>query len=186
MRAKPILLVTASGLLLVGAAVAVRAFQTPQVSFARHPAADLSPALEPAVPLAFAELLDPGPALRPSAKALALDGKRVRIVGFMADMEEPMAGAFYLVPRPIKLDESGAGTGDLPLESLLVEVVQAEGRVLPHADGALEGTGVLEVGNRADDHGRSSNFRLRLDPDQRLAHAAKAAPSTTAFTKKGS
>jgi hypothetical protein len=124
-----------------------------------------------ATPLALRELLDSGPKLRPSAKARALDGKRVRIAGFMAELEEPMAGAFYLVPRPLRLDESGGGTGDLPLESVLVIVPGSEGKPVPHVDGALEGTGVLEVGNRADPEGRVSNFRLHLDGDQRLVAA---------------
>jgi len=117
----------------------------------------------PAASLEFRELLDTGPTLRPSAKALALHGKRVRVVGFMADMEEAIQGAFYLVPRPMRLDESGAGTGDLPLESILVLVPGAEGKALPYIEGPLEGIGVLDVGNRADEQGRVSNFRLSLD-----------------------
>jgi hypothetical protein len=120
-------------------------------------------------PLGFAELLDPGPKLKPSSKALALQGKRVTLVGFMAEMETPMRGGFCLVPRPISLDESGAGTGDLPLESVFVVVPGAEGRVIPHVNGALEGTGILEVGNQTDAEGHVSNFRLRLDSDQRLS-----------------
>lgn len=97
----------------------------------------------------------------------------------MVEMEEPLRGAIYLAPRPLRLDESGAGTGDLPLESVLVEVPGFENRVIPHVEGALEGTGIFEVGNRADDQGRVSNFRLRLDPDQRLVQppAAVAAAS---------
>jgi hypothetical protein len=134
---------------------------------------------EGAPTLDLRELLDTGPTLRPSAKAVALAGKRVRLVGFMADMEEPMRGAIYLVPRPIRLDESGAGTGDLPLESVLVELTGAEGREIPHVEGALEATGVLEVGNRADDQGRVSNFRLRLDPDRRLAPPRVAVASAS-------
>ncbi len=139
-----------------------------------------SPQLAPATPLDLRELLEPGPKLKPSAKAESLNGKRVRVAGFMAEMEEAVEGAFYLVPRPISLDESGAGTGDLPLQSILVLVPAAEGRSNPHIEGELEGIGVLEVGNHADEQGRVSNFRLRLDPDQRLqqprAAAAESAP----------
>lgn len=130
-----------------------------------------------AAPLEFRELLDSGPALRPSAKALALHGKRVRVVGFMAEMEEPIPGAFYLVPRPLRLDESGGGTGDLPLESILVVVPGAEGRALPHVQGPLEGIGVLDVGNRADAQGRVSNFRLSLAASEAVAARAEAAPA---------
>jgi hypothetical protein len=126
----------------------------------------------PAASLEFRELLDPGAVLRPSAKALALQGKRVRVVGFMAEMEEPIQGAFYMVPCPMRLDESGAGTGDLPLESILVVVPGVEGKALPHVEGPLEGVGVLDVGNRADQQGRVSNFRLSLDSPRAVAERA--------------
>jgi hypothetical protein len=116
--------------------------------------------------------------LAPSAKARALDGKRVRVIGFMAEMEEPIRGAFYLVARPTRLDESGGGTGDLPLDSILVAVPGSEAKLIPHVEGALEGTGVLEVGNRADAQGRVSNFRLRLDPDERLALSGQTGGTT--------
>jgi len=132
----------------------------------------------PAAALEFGELLDTGPALRPSAKALALHGKRVRVVGFMAEMEEPIQGAFYLVPRPMRLDESGAGTGDLPLESILVFVPGGEGKALPHVVGPLEGIGVLDVGNRADDQGRVSNFRLSLDRPAAVEERTERASQT--------
>jgi hypothetical protein len=150
--------------LMVGGAVAVAMARSSTVSRVAVNAPHLVVPKAPASPIEFAELFDAGPSLKPSAKALALDGKRVRIVGFMAEMEEPLEGAFYLVPRPIKLDESGGGTGDLPLESVLIVVPASEGKMLPQVNGPLEGTGVLEVGNRADGQGRVSNFRLTLDP----------------------
>lgn len=131
-----------------------------------------------AVSLEFSELLDSGPTLRPSTKALSLHGKRVRMVGFMAEMEEPIAGAFYLVPRPMRLDESGGGTGDLPLESVLVVVPGTEGKALPHVEGPLEGIGVLDVGNRADGQGRVANFRLSLDSSPPVGGPAKHAART--------
>ena len=138
-----------------------------------------SQATSDAIQLAFKELLDPGPKLSPSDKARSLAGKRVRLVGFMAEMEEPLDSAFYLVPRPIRLDESGAGTADLPLDSVLVVVPGADGKKIPYITGALEGIGVLEVGNHTDGAGRVSNFRLRLEGElptaQKRAFAASAA-----------
>ncbi|HWM85401.1 MAG TPA: hypothetical protein VNO33_06170, partial [Kofleriaceae bacterium] len=56
-------------------------------------------ATEPAVQLPaaerleFRELLEPGPVLQLSARATSLAGKRVRMVGFMANMETPPKGA---------------------------------------------------------------------------------------------
>ncbi len=113
--------------------------------------------------LEFGEILEPGPVLKPSARATSLSGKRVRMVGFMAHMEAPPKGAFYLVPRPLHADEAGGGTADLPPQSVLVVSRSAAGQQLPFIDGALEVTGTLELGNRADEDGRVSAIRLVLD-----------------------
>jgi hypothetical protein len=117
----------------------------------------------PAERLTFAELLATGPQLGPSAKTRALAGKRVTMVGFMAQMELPPKGAFYLAPRPVHCDEAGGGTADLPLESVLVTSKLAGTGVVPFVPGEVEVTGIFDVGNRADDEGRVSAFRLLLD-----------------------
>lgn len=117
----------------------------------------------PATPLKASELFDPGATLEVSAKARALDGKRVRIVGFMAQMELPPKGGFFLSPRPVHCDEAGGGTADLPPESVMVIANSARNREVPFMEGALEMTGVFDVGNRADSDGRVSAFRLILD-----------------------
>lgn len=126
--------------------------------------------------LEFRELLDPGPELKPSARALALAGKRVRMVGFMAEMELPPRGGFYLVPGPMEIDEAGGGTADLPLHSVLVVSPSAAGRVVPHQGGPLEVTGTLELGNRADADGRVSSIRVLLD-----GPAGAQAPPTVGY-----
>src|ERR1700687_3912809 len=74
----------------------------------------------------FFESSDGG--LQPSSTLLRLNGKRVRLVGFMAQMETPPLGAFYLCPRPISCDEEGGGTADLPAENVLVIVRSQSGR----------------------------------------------------------
>jgi hypothetical protein len=109
------------------------------------------------------DLLEAGPELRPSKAALALSGKRVRLVGYMADMELPPRGALYLVPQPVRCDEAGGGTADLPLESVLVQVASAPQRSFSHVPGPLEAVGTLYVGNETDEQGNGSNFRLKLD-----------------------
>jgi len=167
MRNARVPVLAAGAALFVGGAIATVMARSSTANSTAVAAPNLIVQTGPASPLEFRELFEPGPSLEPSAKALALDGKRVRIVGFMAEMEEPLQGAFYLVPRPMKLDESGAGTGDLPLESVLIAVGGSEEKPLPHVSGALEGIGVLEVGNRADERGRVSNFRLRVTATSR-------------------
>ena len=109
------------------------------------------------------EIFKPGPVLEPTARATRLVGKRVRMVGFMARMELSPRGAFYLVPHPVLADEAGGGTADLPPESVLVVSRSAAGQQLPYIQGAVEVTGTLELGNRADEDGRVSAIRLILD-----------------------
>jgi hypothetical protein len=128
-----------------------------------RPAAQATAAAEPAERLELRELLEPGPVLKPSVKAVSLTGKRVRLVGFMAQMELPPKGGFYLVPRPLHVDEAGSGTADLPPDSVLVVSRSTAGQTLPFMQGALEVTGILEIGNRADEDGRVSAIRLLLD-----------------------
>jgi hypothetical protein len=126
-------------------------------------AAVAKPAVATAATLEFQELVVNGPVLETSAKARALAGRRVRIVGFMAQMEVPPTGAFYLTPRPTRCDEAGGGTADLPPESVLVGVKSAADQQVPFVDGAIEVTGVLDVGNSTDAQGRVSAFRIALD-----------------------
>lgn len=114
--------------------------------------------------LTFRELFETTPReLKPSKRLLELNGKRVRIVGFMARSEEPLEGAFYLCPRPVELDESGGGIGDLPPDSVLVVAPAMRGKEIPFTRRALEVFGRLEVGNRTDERGHVSAVRLILD-----------------------
>lgn len=110
------------------------------------------------------ELLEPGAELRPTAKATALAGRRVRLVGFIADMELAPEGALYLVPQPVRCDEAGGGTADLPPETVLVTLSFLARQKLPHAPGLVEVIGTFEVGNRPGPQGHASNFRLLMEP----------------------
>jgi hypothetical protein len=117
-----------------------------------------------AEPLAFGELfVASARELRPSPRLQALAGHRVRLTGFMVKMEDPPRGAFYLAPRPVDCDESGAGTGDLPPEVVRVVVRSSPEEVLPWVPRPLEVTGVLELGPQPDGAGRVSAIRIVLD-----------------------
>jgi len=74
-----------------------------------------------------------------------------------------IVGCLLLLPLVVSADESGAGTGDLPVESVFVLMRSAIGREVPYRPGLLEVTGALHVGNRADADGRVSAFQLTLD-----------------------
>jgi len=116
------------------------------------------------VPLAFSELVRPtSKELVPTAKLLSLKGKRVRITGFMAKMEFPSKGGFWLTQSPVTCDEAGAGTGDLPPNANFVVVRSLTGETAPFTPRPLEVTGVLDVGYRAEPDGRATHIRVTLD-----------------------
>ena len=120
-----------------------------------------SPAPEP---LSFHEFFESSAsALRPSVRLLALVGKRVRLVGYMARMESPPKGGFFLCASPVLATEAGGGTADLPPDAVLVVVRSAAGKELAHIRRPLEVTGVLELGPAVDEDGRLSRVRVVLD-----------------------
>ena len=123
----------------------------------------LSPAQASLPVLQVRELLEPGADLRPSAKATALAGRRVRLVGFIADMELSAPGVLYLVPQPVRCDEAGGGTADLPPETVLVTLPSLAREVPQPAAGLVEVIGTLDVGNRPGPQGNASNFRLLME-----------------------
>jgi hypothetical protein len=129
----------------------------------------LAPEPKPAPPpetIAFPEFFDPGPSrrgLKPSARLLGLEGKRVRMVGFMAQMEVPPKGGFFLCAAPVFAGEGGGGTADLPPDAVFVIVQSASGKELELVRGPLEVTGVLELGSRVDEDGRVSRIRIILE-----------------------
>jgi hypothetical protein len=98
-------------------------------------------------------------------KLFALDGRRVRIVGYMAQLEEPCPGFFMLVPVPINVAGASAGiVDDLPPATLFVHLPPAQAhKVASHQSGLLVLTGTLSVGNQEEGDGRISTVRLQMD-----------------------
>jgi hypothetical protein len=128
----------------------------------------------PPADLLFSDFFTAGASrLVPSAKLLGLNGRRVRLVGFMAEVESPLPGSFYLCPRPVVLAEEGAGTGDLPPVAVHVTVPGWEERVLPFVRRRLEVTGILDVGYREGRQGEVSWVRLTADPSSGSQGAVK-------------
>ena len=140
------------------------------------PLANTSP-----VSLEFRELLEPAITPCLSARVRALDGQQIRLVGFMAQLEEPPNGAFYLVPHPLFCDEGGGGTADLPLEAIRVLVRSSPDVPIRFIPGLLEVTGVLRVGNRPDGgdgsrHWSWSSTPSRLHPRPSRIHGRWRTP----------
>jgi hypothetical protein len=104
--------------------------------------------------------------LQPTEKLLSLDGKRVRIVGYMAQQESPSKGAFLLSALPVLLGEEDESLADdLPASSILVELPKSRDVLVPPLPGLLQLTGTLRVGMRADPaSGRATAAQLVLDP----------------------
>lgn len=115
-------------------------------------------------PLSFREFFEPKARnLTPTARLLSLSGKRVRIAGFMAEMELPPKGGFYLCPSPLFAAEGGGGTADLPPSAVFVVVGSAAGQELETLKRPVEVTGILEVGPETDPEGRVTRIRIVLD-----------------------
>jgi hypothetical protein len=160
------LLLTAS---LGGCAAGPRA-QSDQAAVAAVPAADLK----------FEDFYQRpvGPyGLQPSARLQALDGQRVRIVGYRVDEQEPTSGVFKLAPVPVQLAEQEDGPADdLPGATVFVHAAQADaGQASPFQPGPQEVVGRLELGAREEADGRVSYVRLLLD-----AVAPAEVPATAA------
>jgi len=155
-----------SGLLALATAVVCLLAPAP-VSGAQNAAAESNSATTTgldAAPLRFDEMLvATAKALEPSPKLESLNGKRVRMVGYMAYQEEPPVGGFFLCARPTHNDESGGGTGDLPPTAVLVVVRSANGKRVEHITRPVEVTGILELGRSEREDGTISYVRLILD-----------------------
>jgi hypothetical protein len=147
-----------------------------------RPPADLTaPTIE------FAEFFVMGDrAPRPSAKLLSLHRQRVTVLGHMARLQRPVRGGFFLTGQPVACDESGGGRGDLPAAAVLVLPGIPLDREVTFVAGALEVTGVLDVGN-ADYQGEGVNVRLTVDDLRQIRFAkiphAKIPPTKIPHTK---
>ena len=126
---------------------------------------------------------------RPSATLLSLNGKRVRVSGFMVNQEEPFPGGFTLCEIPVFCDEEGGGDADIPAKSVRVVVRGLAGKPSPYTRQPLSVTGVLSVGRDIDADGHVTFIRLLLDRLKDLPPAERAAlihsrhPSTPVSSK---
>jgi hypothetical protein len=102
--------------------------------------------------------------LEPSEKLIGLNGKPVRMVGYMAKEENPTAGLFILSPLPVNLgDEDESFADDLPANAVYVRMDSASNSIVPYLPGLIKLTGILQVGFEQEIDGRVSTVRLLLD-----------------------
>ena len=136
---------------------------------------------EAAAELRFGEMLarPVGPrGLEPSARLLALQGKTVRMVGYMAAAELPMAGRLILTPLPTTLgDEDEHLADDLPANAVFVHLSGPAGeQTVPNHPGLMRVQGQLQLGAHNEADGHVSTIRLLLDAE----HSARLLALTTA------
>lgn len=103
--------------------------------------------------------------LQASARLLALDGQRVRLVGYMVREAQAPAGRLILTAMPVLLgDEDEPLADDLPPAALFVHLAGAASQArLPHVSGLIQLQGRLQVGPLAEPDGHVSTVRLLLD-----------------------
>jgi hypothetical protein len=103
--------------------------------------------------------------LEMTPQLLALDARRVRILGYMAQQEDPHPGFFMLMPVPVNVAETSDGMADdLPPATLFVHLPPSQATtVVSHQAGLLVLAGTLSIGNREEGDGRISMVRLQLD-----------------------
>jgi hypothetical protein len=144
----------------------------PKVAGTNAPA-KASPAPLPALPSGVGELKFSDFFVRPvgnrglelTPKLRQLDGRRVRILGYMVREEDPSPGQFLLSPVPAQIHEhDNSLADDLPPSTLCVVVPQDAPQPVPFTPQLLLLTGTLSVGNRSEPDGRVSLARLTLDP----------------------
>lgn len=132
-----------------------------------------APATLPPLPAGVSELkfneffVNPvGPrGLELSEKLRELEGKRVRILGYMAHREAQPPGVFLLTPFPVQVHDHDNGLAeDFPASVVQVSVPTLRDQPVPFAPGLMLLTGTLSLGNRAEPDGRISLVRMELDP----------------------
>jgi len=122
-----------------------------------------------------------------------LDGKRVRIAGYMVRQSQPVVRCLLLSPVPVTLHEHEYGFAeDMPATILHVFTDSIAPEKVPFTPGLLLLTGTLSLGNRPEADGRVSYVRLQLDapmPEQRVkldrATSSSLSTNTTPFHASG-
>jgi len=98
-------------------------------------------------------------------KLCGLDGRKVRILGYMAHRETQPPGGFLFTPIPVEVhDHDNSLAEDFPANVVQVLVPTLRDQPVPHTPGLMLLTGTLSIGNRPEPDGRISLVRLELDP----------------------
>lgn len=106
-----------------------------------------------------------------------LNGKKVRLLGYMVRQGKPTPWTLMLSPMPLIAHEGEfALAEDLPPSTVRVLLPRNSKPITPYTPGLLLLTGRLDVGDREEADGRHSLVRLHLDPP--AASSTQATMST--------
>lgn len=98
-----------------------------------------------------------------SPKLRALDGKPVRLIGYMVQQEHMSPDHFFLAARPLKLCPDCGGVTMLPYDVVRVNIVSTKpGSPLRYISGPITVIGILSLGNREEADGTVSLIRLTV------------------------
>lgn len=104
----------------------------------------------------------------------ALDGRRVRLVGYMVHAD--VAGGFILSPLPAALGDADEGLADdLPPSAVLVELPRESALRSGQLPGLIQVTGRLRVGRAENASVPGRVFPARLELDARFEKALRKA-----------
>jgi hypothetical protein len=120
-------------------------------------------------------------------KLLSLDGKRVRMTGYMVEQDKGGPGTFLFCALPVQLhDHDAALADDLPPAVVHVTVPTCRDRQVPHARGLMLLTGTLSIGPRNEPDGRVSLVHLALDPPEAFKAKRRTPPAPESFHRLAS
>jgi hypothetical protein len=115
--------------------------------------------------------------LEPTEKLLSLNGRKVRILGYMGKIRLRNNRQMIFAPVPLQAQPLEYGKADdIPAAHVLVRVPGNASEPVPHTPGLMLLTGVLSVGGKSLD-GENAFVRLLLDaPEAKPSAQAQAAP----------
>lgn len=112
--------------------------------------------------------------LEPTERLRELDGRRVRLVGYM--VEADVAGGFILSPLPVTLGDVDEGLADdLPPSAVLIELPREVALRSGHMPGLIQITGRLRVGSAENASVPGRVFPARVELDARFEKALRKA-----------
>lgn len=119
-------------------------------------------------------------------KLRQLDGRRVRVLGYMVQQEEPPPGRLLLAPVQAQIHEHDNGLADdLPASTLFVSVPTSPNAPVPFVPGLMLLTGTLSIGGRTEPDGRTSVVRLALDTPDKFPRSSASRKILSAPMGKG-